>query len=191
MADPSCTGADGINCFALVTYIPGPLGSFLDELRCELEPQSLAPRAHVTVLPPRGLLCQTESSQAWAQLETELPKFQSFEVGLGAVEIFDKTNVVYLAVAHGGAELHAMHTRLSGGRLKWDEQFPYHPHITIAQKIDPQQAIEIRDAAQDRWNRYRGPRSFFAETFTFVQNNSKDRWRDLAEITLPSHIGVR
>ena len=30
-------GAVPINCFALVTYIPGPLGEFLDQLRRELK----------------------------------------------------------------------------------------------------------------------------------------------------------
>ena len=43
-----------LNVFALVVYIPGPLGVFLDELRRELVPH-YNPHAHVSVLPPRPL----------------------------------------------------------------------------------------------------------------------------------------
>ena len=43
-----------LNVFALVIYIPGPLGKFLDDLRRELVP-SYNPHAHVSVLPPRPL----------------------------------------------------------------------------------------------------------------------------------------
>ena len=46
--------------FALVAYIPDPLGRFLDDLRVELTPDC-KPRAHVTILPPRPL-CDDLSS---------------------------------------------------------------------------------------------------------------------------------
>ena len=43
-----------LNVFALVIYIPDPLGRFLDDLRRELVP-GCNPHAHVSVLPPRPL----------------------------------------------------------------------------------------------------------------------------------------
>jgi hypothetical protein len=43
-----------LNVFALVIYIPGPLGLYLDELRRDLVPD-YDPHAHVSVLPPRTL----------------------------------------------------------------------------------------------------------------------------------------
>ena len=43
-----------LNVFALVIYIPDPLGRFLDDLRTELVP-GCNPHAHVSVLPPRPL----------------------------------------------------------------------------------------------------------------------------------------
>ena len=45
---------DGVNSYALVSYIPDPLRRFLDDLRRELVP-GCVPAAHVTVLPPRPL----------------------------------------------------------------------------------------------------------------------------------------
>ena len=43
-----------LNIFALVIYIPDPLGGFLDDLRRELTP-GCNPHAHISVLPPRPL----------------------------------------------------------------------------------------------------------------------------------------
>ena len=43
-----------LNIYALVIYVPAPLGRFLDDLRRELVP-TYKPRAHVSVLPPRPL----------------------------------------------------------------------------------------------------------------------------------------
>src|SRR2546430_17316912 len=43
-----------LNVYALVIYIPDPLGRFLDDLRRELVPD-YNPHAHVSVLPPRPL----------------------------------------------------------------------------------------------------------------------------------------
>ena len=42
-----------MNQFALVIYIPDPLGRFLDDLRRELAPDCV-PHAHVSVLPPQA-----------------------------------------------------------------------------------------------------------------------------------------
>jgi hypothetical protein len=43
-----------LNVFALVIYIPNPLGRFLDDLRLALVPDC-NPHAHVSVLPPRPI----------------------------------------------------------------------------------------------------------------------------------------
>src|SRR5664280_2707399 len=51
----SCIPAEQrLNVFALVIYIPDPLGRFLDDLRRQLVP-ACNPHAHVSVLPPRPL----------------------------------------------------------------------------------------------------------------------------------------
>ena len=50
LTDPNA--ADRIGEYALVIYIPDPLGSFLNRIREELAPGGLPGRAQVTVLPP-------------------------------------------------------------------------------------------------------------------------------------------
>jgi 2'-5' RNA ligase len=184
-------GAERINSFAVVTYIPDPLGTFLDHLRRELEPSTLAPRAHVTVLPPRPLGEGVLSSDAWHQLERQMPAFHPFPIRTGHVEVFPTTNVVYISVNQGVHELHRMHDVLNIELLEAPENFRYHPHVTLAQGLSPEQAMEIAARAQRRWNEFDASHAFNAETFTFVQNTLSNRWKDLGEINLADLAPVR
>ena len=67
-----------LNVFALVIYIPDPLGRFLDDLRKELVPD-YQPHAHVSVLPPRTLAVEWKRAagqvrdilEGWPPFETE------------------------------------------------------------------------------------------------------------------------
>lgn len=183
MSDPS-SGAVPVNSFALVTYVPEPLASFLDQLRRDLEPNTLSPRAHVTVLPPRALQSGVTAEEAWDFIDSRMPEFPALEIDLGPIEIFPVTNVVYVSIRHAFRSLQEMHCGLNTGPVQFAECHSYHPHITIAQKLSESQAAEVFRKASERWERYRGPRTFLAETFTFVQNTTADRWRDLNEYLL-------
>jgi 2'-5' RNA ligase len=167
-----------LNVFALVVYIPGPLGRFLDDLRRELAP-AYNPHAHVSVLPPRPLAVDWEeaSNQARTLIESAPP----FSVELAELNIFPVTNVVFLEVGKGSAELRDMHCAMSRGALAFEEPFAYHPHITVAQEIPEQSVSEAYEMARRRWREYRGPRSFAADQAVFVQNTLNDCWIDLAE----------
>src|SRR5580658_6584584 len=95
-----------LNVFALVIYIPGPLGAFLDDLRRELVPH-YNPHAHVSVLPPRPLAVpwQTASEEARALTADWAP----FDVELTKVAVFPLTGVVYIELGEGAGELRRMH----------------------------------------------------------------------------------
>src|SRR5712664_122234 len=88
----------GINSFALVTYLSGPLAGFLDELRHDFGPDSRA-KAHVTVLPPRPLASSVPhvmaAGNAWDELKIRLQDFQPFRVEIGEIEVFPETQVIY------------------------------------------------------------------------------------------------
>lgn len=195
---PPMNGADRINSFAVVTYIPNPLGAFLDRLRRELEPDTLAPRAHVTVLPPRALADGVTADAAREHLERLAQPLTPFSIEAAHVEVFPTTNVVYIGLSGGIEQLARMHCELNSGPLAAQECFKFHPHITLAQGLTPEQAMEIAGHAQRRWSEFRGPREFSAEVFTFVQNTQRNRWVDLAEIVLDARgrsprprVGVR
>ena len=124
-----------LNVFALVTYIPAPLGEFLDQLRRELVPHD-DPRAHVSLLPPRPLA--GEWRQAWAEVRNTLRRRAAFEVELTGIRTFPVTDVIYLEVGAGAAELCDIHAQMNSNSLAFEEPFAYHPHVTLAQDISHQ-----------------------------------------------------
>lgn len=170
-----------LNVFALVIYIPDPLGRFLDDLRKELVPD-YQPHAHVSVLPPRTLA--VEWKRAAGQVRDILEGWPPFETELTRVQVFKVTDVVYIDIGAGAADLCRMHAAMNAGPLRFEEPFAYCPHITLAQEIPHQRLPEVRETACRRWSEYRGPRSFLVKQAMFVQNTLSDAWIDLAEVSL-------
>lgn len=176
----SLTGeAQTLSQFALVAYIPQPLGRFLDDLRMELTP-GCRPRAHVTVLPPRPL--HHEVSETVHQLDEELKCAAPFRVDLGDIRIFDTSHVVYLGVTHGYTELLRLYGALNCDCLSYAEPFPYHPHITLAQNVLAEEAARLAAVATERWAAYRGPRGFEVASLSFVQQVAPNVWADVAKV---------
>jgi 2'-5' RNA ligase len=174
-----CNGAGiAINSFALISYLPDPLAGFLNSLRCELVPRCQA-RTHVTVLPPRPLAAGLPEN-AWNDLNAVLNTFPPFRVELNSIEIFEGTNVIYLSIGAGYRELEKMHTALNRGPLKFDEPFEYHPHVTLAQQLLPEQVEAAVAHARSRWREFPSSHSFTVDRLTFVQNTAENRWADLA-----------
>lgn len=174
-------GAEPINSFALVAYIAGRLGEFLDDLRRDLVPACM-PRAHVTILPPRPLAVRPD--EAWDYIHPIIKDLPAFAVKTASVEIFESTSVIFVNLATGRDELRQMHDRLNRGPVHSDEPFPYHPHVTLAQDLRPEDVRQVFETAKARWAEYTGERSFSTDTVTFVQNTSCNRWLDLAHCNL-------
>lgn len=179
--DGGTNGAEHINLFALVVYIPDPLARFLDDLRKELTPGCL-PRAHVTILPPRPLIFSVDTATERAR--SVVSRFAPFDIAPGEVEIFDSTDVIYLGIKDGEKELRELYHTLNTGSLASDEQYPFEPHITLAQELKPGQVRDIHALAQQRWAAYPHSRRFRADRAVFVQSKDDGTWVDLAEIRL-------
>ena len=104
-----------LNVFALVIYIPGLLGRFLDDLRRELVP-GCNPHAHVSLLlPPRPLA--VDWTVASDQLRSIVDGWSPFEVELTGISVFPVTDVIYIEVGAGAGELHRMHLAMNAGSL--------------------------------------------------------------------------
>ena len=174
--------------FALVAYIPDPLRKFLDDLRRELVP-GCVPAAHVTILPPRPLLDTPQ--KAIETLRARIPDFSPFEIETGEVEVFPVSDVVYLSLKKGAKQLLQMHPALNVGPLKYQEPFPYHPHITLAQNLTHDQSIELAAIARQRWSEYPYTRVFPVESRVFVQNTVGTLWADLANFQLEPAPSIR
>ena len=188
MLSPDGDGQPGeqtLGQFALVSYIPDPLARFLDDLRVELTP-GCNPRAHVTILPPRPLPNDADVKDTVQLLVEECRNLPPFRVEPGDIRVFEESNVIYLDIARGIDELREFYRVLNRGPLQYKESFPYHPHITIAQNIPPDQAPRLAAAAKGKWAEYHGPRAFMVASLSFVQHVAPSIWTDVATI----HAGV-
>jgi len=177
--DPSVR--DRINSFALVSYIPEPLAGFLDKLRRELVPNCFL-RAHVTILPPRPIT--TCSEEAWATVRTLAPRFAPFEVEMTSVEVFPVSDVIYVNIGLGGKPLQEMHAAVNCEGLHFKETYRYHPHVTLAQDLKPDELDELVHVARVRWAEYSFTKCFQVEKVVFVQNTRRNNWVDLGECLL-------
>lgn len=173
--------------FALVAYIPHPLGTFLDALRLKLTPDC-RPRAHVTILPPRPL--HHELAETIHQIAEQLKPVEPFRIELGEIEIFETSNVVYLGLARGSSEMCALYRALNQGSLEYREPFPYHPHITLAQNVSAEEARELAGIARGRWADYGGPREFEVSVLSFVQHVAPSIWADVAALPVGAAVPV-
>ena len=180
-------GAIGINCFALVSYLPDPLAQFLDRLRTDLVDDGHA-KAHVTVLPPRPFPCPVDD--AWSEVSNALQDFQPFHVELGEIEIFPVTQVVYLSVKTGGGELKRLHRALNRGRLAFREAFDYHPHVTLAPDLELARSAAAAELAARRWREFAYARGFQVDKLTLVQNAPANRWIDLRGCRLAGAVRI-
>jgi len=173
--------------FALVSYIADPLAHFLDHLRVELTPDC-NPHAHVTILPPRPL--HDDLTGTVQKIAEDIRGVAPFRIELGEIEIFDGSHVVYLGLTRGANELRQLYGLLNCGCLQYAEPFPYHPHITIAQNILPEQATGMALIARERWANYRGPRGFTVSVLSLVQHVAPSIWTDVAALPLGVEVPV-
>jgi 2'-5' RNA ligase len=180
--------ADRINSFSLVSYVPGALGEFLTGLRRELVSDCIA-RAHVTVLPPRPLAHETKEAEEF--LLERIGDYPPFFVEMPTLRIFGQTYVIYAEVGTGSSQLMNMHEDLNTGPLAFAEPYEYHPHVTLAQGIAPEDVGRTYELALERWNESVPGNGFPVETLTFVQNTLQNRWVDLTEFELGRPVAVQ
>ena len=166
----------------MVSYIVDPLGSFLDSLCRELVPGA-KPHAHISILPPRPLSCEPQC--ACQDLCKRIEEFQPFDVILGDVEVFPVSHVIYVSILHGQDRLRRLHSVLNHGRTQYNECFPYHPHVTLAQELSPEVVPGKLDYARHRWRDSSHDRVVRIENLSFVQNQDCS-WVDLQDIALGS-----
>jgi 2'-5' RNA ligase len=179
------TATDRLNEYAVVTYVPAPLGPYLDNMRKELAPWMLPGRSHVTVLQPRPI--SSDASAVCEGIREWVSEIQAFEIGTSSVEVFENTGVIYLALDSGGSILERMHRGLNANGAKFPEPFPFHPHITLAQGVAEADWTRVLERAKALWSDYAGARSFRVDRFHFVQNTAVNLWIDLEVFQLDRH----
>jgi 2'-5' RNA ligase len=92
--------------------------------------------------------------------------------------------VIYVNLGKGGEDLKKMHDALDVDGLRCQEAFPFHPHVTLAQELQPDELDELVRVARARWAELRFDKNFRVEKVVFVQNTRRDQWLDVGECTL-------
>ena len=169
--------------YALVAYVKDAAGEFVENLRRELHPGLPHLAAHLTILPPRPL--QGDEASALQMLERICGEEEPFEIKLGPVETFvPVTPTVYIRVDGAAGRMCELHRRLNTEVLRFEEEWPYIPHLTIVKMSAEQPAQNAFRIACERWARYAGSRRILLERLTFVREDAQDRWLDLAPVRL-------
>ena len=166
--------------FALVSYIPDPLGSFLHELRRSL-PGEHNPQPHITILPPRPLKLPVDAASQKAQ--NMLLRFAAFEVELSSVRSFPETNVLYLDIAKGNRVLHDLHGTLNADVLEHKEKFEFRPHLTLGGPVESAHLPWVRRQAEAAWYSSNHPRRFTLDEVMFLWLSPDSRqceWRGVS-----------
>jgi 2'-5' RNA ligase len=168
---------------ALVAYVTNPIGQFVESLRREFQPEHAHLPAHLTLLPPRPLNAKLEDA---VELITRVcGDVQPFEVTMGDVESFAPvTPTVFIRVAHAAYRMRELHERLNAGPLRFDEPWPYMPHLTVFGLDDFEPARNAFEAAAQRWAQYHGTRRILIDSLTFVREVAPHHWEDLVPIPL-------
>jgi hypothetical protein len=165
-----------INQFALVTYLPDEIGVYLDQVRKELVPSCQA-RSHLSILPPRPLAVPLD--QAGQQIENLTCQTQPFVIKVGEVKVFPLTGVIYLEIESGAEQVESLHASLNREAFAFDEPYPFHPHITLAQNFPVEEGSQCLENALAKWRNFPGRREFLLDRLVFVQNSCNNCWRDL------------
>ena len=171
--------------YAVIAYIPGRLGQFIDEQRDRWNPDYAAALAHVTALTPRPLIFPPD--ELVDSLCKRCAHSEPFDVSVEGVGTFWPANgVVYLSIATGFDSLLDLHRMLNVSDLRYSEPYPFVPHITIAQDLDEARTQAVLAAVSREWSVYDGEKSFRVETLCLVQQGEAHAWLNVAAIPLSS-----
>ena len=77
-----------------------------------------------------------------------------------------------------------LHRKLNTEVLRYQEEWPYIPHLTIAKMTSEQQAQEAFEIARRALDQYQGSRRVLLEKLTFVREDAQNCWVDLAPVLL-------
>ncbi|HEX4772450.1 MAG TPA: 2'-5' RNA ligase family protein [Bryobacteraceae bacterium] len=153
--------------FALVSYVPDPLGSLLDNFRHSVSGSDQA-QAHVTLLPPRALRVPLETASE--QAASTLRAFSPFEVELDAVHRFPVTNVLYLGISCGSNNVRELHRALNTAGLAAHEQFDFQPHLTLGGPFpEPSDAAEA--SVSNAWSKVQLSKRFLMDEIVALWAN--------------------
>lgn len=152
--------------------IPEPWAAELTSWRAKVgDPQAGSVPAHVTLLPPTDLP-QDEAVSAEAHLDKVAVAHAPFALHLRGTGTFRPvSDVVFVAVASGIGECEALEAAVRSGPMYREAQFPYHPHVTVAQSLPHEALDQAYDGLAD-FDAF-----FVVGGFTLFEHGTDGVWR--------------
>lgn len=140
----------GEDLLGIVIAVPEPWSSTIARIRSQggdAAADKITP--HITLLPPTPVE-REQRERVLTHLQSVAESFAPFNLQLGGVETFEPISPVsFLAVTEGADKCAELAQAINAGPLSFEPRFPYHPHVTLAQDLPPQEQQQISEAAQD------------------------------------------
>lgn len=117
--------------------IPEPHATVLTKWRRRVgDPNADKIFPHVTLLPPTPVAAG-DIDEIDAHLRAASAASDPFVMHLSGTGTFRPTSpVVFIQIARGLADCEVLEKAIRSGPLDRDLDFPYHPHVTVAQELD-------------------------------------------------------
>jgi 2'-5' RNA ligase len=133
---------------------------------------------HVTLLPPTAVAAAT-LPDVEAHLADAAAAHHPFVMHLSGTGTFRPLSpVVFIQIATGLSDCEVLESRIRRGVLSRDLEFPYHPHVTVAQGIADEQLDEAYDGLAGFVARFR------VEGVVLFSRDPDGRWQWRKEFPL-------
>jgi 2'-5' RNA ligase len=154
--------------------VPEPWAAEIQALRAGYgDPLARSVPTHVTLLPPTPLAAAAVP-RVHEHLRRVAAGFRPFRMLLHGTGTFRPvTPVVYLRIEEGSRDCRTLEAAVRSGPLARDLDFPYHPHVTVAQAV-PEPAL---DRAHGELRGYHA--EFTVRGFSLYRQGADAVWRPL------------
>jgi 2'-5' RNA ligase len=160
--------------------VPEPWGQMLTRRRGAAgDPQAAYTPAHVTLLGPTEVA--TEALPAVEKhLEAVASAQEPFTIHLRGTGTFRPiTEVVFVTLAVGISECELLAAAIAAAEdVNRDSRFPYHPHVTVAQDVPPQELDAVFEDLADF------SAIFHVTAFTLFSHGGEGPWRPRRDFPL-------
>jgi len=160
-----------LSTIGVVIDIPEPHSAVLTGWRRRAgDPQAEKIWPHVTLLPPT-LITTSDMEKVEDHLAAAASAFAPFAMHLAGTGTFRPVSpVVFIQIARGLSECELLEKAIRCGPLSRDLDFPYHPHVTVAQDVEEESLDRVYDGLSDFIAR------FVISQFTLFERGPEGGW---------------